>query len=84
VTITMAIHEVKDHLSGVIAKLIETGEEVAITKHGRIVARLVAPSPEGVVLGLGASARDNTPSVEDLRWDDGELADMLDGPALPK
>lgn len=82
-TVIMAIHEVKDHLSGVIAKLVETGEEVAITKHGRVVARLVAPSPAGVVLGLGASAGGTTPSVEDLRWDDGELADMLNGPALP-
>lgn len=82
-TVTMAIHEVKDHLSGVIAKLVETGEEVAITKHGRVVARLVAPSPTGVVLGLGATAGGNTPSVVDLRWDDGELANMLNGPAHP-
>jgi prevent-host-death family protein len=82
-TVTMAIHEVKDHLSSVIAKLAETGEEVAITKHGRIVARLMAAHPAGVVLGLGASAGVETPSLEDLRWDDGELAGMVDGPALP-
>jgi antitoxin (DNA-binding transcriptional repressor) of toxin-antitoxin stability system len=83
-TVTMAIHEVKDHLSGVIATLIETGEEVAITKHGRVVARLVAAPPTGVVLGLGANSRDNAPSVEDLRWDDGAIADMLDSSAIPE
>jgi prevent-host-death family protein len=82
-TVTLPIHEVKDHLSGVIASLAETGEEVEITKHGRVVARLVAPNPTGVVLGLGANSGGNTPSIEDLRWDDDELSDMIDGPALP-
>jgi prevent-host-death family protein len=82
-TVTMAIHEVKDHLSRVIAELAETGEEVEITKHGRVVARLVPPRPTGVVLGLGARPGAGVPSVEDLRWSDDEIAEMLDGPVTP-
>ena len=82
-TVTMAIHEIKDHLSSVIAQLAETGEEVEITKHGRVVARLVPPRPSGVVLGLGARLDGRTPSMEDLRWDDEDLADMLGGSTFP-
>ncbi|MFN3216887.1 MAG: type II toxin-antitoxin system prevent-host-death family antitoxin [Acidimicrobiales bacterium] len=82
-TVTMAIHEVKDHLSRVIAELAETGEEVEITKHGRVVARLVPPRPTGVVLGLGVRPSVGVPSAEDLRWSDDEIAEMLDGPVTP-
>jgi prevent-host-death family protein len=82
-TVTMAIHEVKDHLSRVIAELAETGEEVEITKHGRVVARLVPPRPTGVVLGLGARPGVGAPDVDDLRWSDDEIAEMLDGPVSP-
>ena len=86
-TVTMAIHEIKDHLSSVIASLVETGEEVEITKHGRVVARLVPPRPSGVILGLGAVLPGTeaivVPSVEDLVWSDDEIADMFDGPVLP-
>ena len=52
-TVKLAIHEVKDRLSSVLAELAETGEEVEITKHGRVVARLVPPNPTGVKLGIG-------------------------------
>ena len=75
----MAIHEIKDHLSSVIAQLIETGEEVQITRHGRVVAVLVPPPPAGVVLGLGARPDGRTPDVDDLRWSDDELRDMFGG-----
>lgn len=83
-TVTMAIHEVKDRLSSVIAALAETGEEVEITKHGKVVARLVLPRPSGVILGLGARPDIAAPSVEDLRWSDDEIADMVDGSVLPR
>lgn len=82
-TVTMAIHEIKDHLSSVIAALAATGEEVEITKHGRVVARLVPPRPTGVTLGLGALPPGSEPNVEDLRWSDDEIADMFDGPVFP-
>ena len=42
-TVKLAIHEIKDHLSSVIATLADSGEEVEISKHGRVVARLVPP-----------------------------------------
>ena len=83
-TVTKPIHEVKDHLSSVIAELAETGEEVEITRHGKIVARLVPPRPSGVTLGLGARPGVIAPSVEDLQWSDDEIADMLDGPVFPQ
>ncbi len=83
-TVSMAIHEVKDRLSSVIAALAESGEEVEITKHGRVVARLVPPRPSGVILGLGARPDIAAPSVEDLRWSDDEIADMVDGSVLPR
>lgn len=72
----MNLDEVKIHLSGVIETLIETGEDVLITNHGRVVARLVAAPPTGVVLGLGANNRHDAPSIEDLRWDNDAIADM--------
>jgi antitoxin (DNA-binding transcriptional repressor) of toxin-antitoxin stability system len=50
--IVMSLHEVKDQLSGVINRLIESGEEVEITKHGKVVAVLTAPPRSGVILGV--------------------------------
>ena len=82
-TVTMAIHEIKDRLSSVLAQLTATGEEVEITKHGRVVAVLVPPRPRGVVLGLGARPDAQTPSVEDLRWSEDELHDMFGGSTFP-
>jgi prevent-host-death family protein len=81
-TVTMAINEVKDRLSSVLAQLAETGEEVEITKHGRVVARLVPPRPACVILGLGAK-EGRVPDVEDLRWTDDELQEMFGGPIFP-
>ena len=83
-TVTKPIHEIKDHLSSVIAELAETGEEVEITRHGKVVARLVPPRPNGVVLGLGSRPAVSAPGVEDLHWSDDEIADMLDGPVFPR
>ena len=83
-SVTMAIHELKDHLSGVIARLAETGEEIEITKHGRVVAVLMPPRPTGVVLGLGSRVDGRAPSVDDLRWTTEELAEMTGGPVFPE
>jgi prevent-host-death family protein len=82
--VTKPIHEIKDHLSSIIAVMAETGEEVEITRHGKVVARLVPPRPNGVVLGLGIRTNVGAPSVEDLRWNDDEIARMIDGPAIPE
>ena len=82
--VPMPIHEVKDHLSRVIAELAASGEEVHITKHGRVVARLVLPTPPGVVLGLGVAHHGAVPDVHDLHWSDEELDAMFGGPAVPE
>ena len=82
--IQMPIHEVKDHLSRVIAELAVSGDEVHITKHGRVVARLVPPTPPGVVLGLGIAHHGEVPDVDDLHWTDDELGAMFGGPAIPE
>ncbi len=79
----MAIHEIKDQLSSVITRLGETGEEVAITKHGRVVAMLIAPRPAGVILGVAVGTGQSSPDLEDLQWTAEELDAMLEGPVLP-
>jgi prevent-host-death family protein len=43
-TRTVGAYEAKTHLSSLLAA-VEAGEEVEITKHGRVVARLVPPGP---------------------------------------
>ena len=82
--VTMPIHEVKNHLSQVIADLAATGDEVHITKHGRVVARLVPSLPAGVLLGQGVRPDAAAPDLADLRWTDDELDEMFGGPALPE
>jgi antitoxin (DNA-binding transcriptional repressor) of toxin-antitoxin stability system len=79
----MAIHEVKDHLSSVIATMTETGEGVAITKHGRIVAMLSPVQPKRVVLGLGTRTDAKSANLEDLAWTPEELTDFTGGPVFP-
>lgn len=83
-SVIKAIHELKDELSSVIAQVAATGEEVQITKHGRIVARLVPPEPTGVVLGAGVRADVVVPDLDDLRWRADELAEMSGSPVEPK
>lgn len=41
---TMAVVDVKSHLSAVLAE-VESGSEIAITRHGKIVARLMPEKP---------------------------------------
>jgi prevent-host-death family protein len=42
---TMPVVEVKSHLSAVLAE-VESGTEIAITRHGKIVARLTPEKPK--------------------------------------
>lgn len=41
---TLSIVEAKSHFSALLSE-VESGEEIAITKHGRIVARIVPDKP---------------------------------------
>lgn len=42
---TMPVVDVKAHLSAVLAE-VESGQEIAITRHGKIVARLTPEHPK--------------------------------------
>lgn len=77
------IHEVKDHLSRIIAEVEATGEEVRITRHGRVVAVLSPAPPTGVVLGAGELPGVSAPSLEELAWSAEELEGFVDGPVEP-
>ena len=81
---TKAIHELKNELSSVLAQVAATGEEVQITKHGRVIARLVAPEPTGVVFGAGADVEVIVPDLDDLHWTLEELAEMSGGAVWPE
>ena len=81
---TKAIHELKNELSSVLADVAATGEEVQITKHGRVIARLLPPETTGVVFGVGADADIVVPDVDDLRWTPEELAGMSGGKVWPE
>ena len=83
-TTSMPIHEIKDHLSSVIAMLAETGEEVEITKHGRVVAVLAPPRKTGVVLGLGCRPDGRAPELDEFEWSPEELDEMFGGPVFPE
>jgi prevent-host-death family protein len=41
---TVPVVEFKTHISSLLAA-VEQGEEIAITRHGKVVARMVAPKP---------------------------------------
>ena len=82
-TVTIAIHEIRDHLSSVLAQLAETGEEVEITKHGRVVALLVPPRSSGVILGLAARPDGTSPDLDRFQWGEDELHDMFGGSIFP-
>jgi prevent-host-death family protein len=40
------LYEVKNRLSAIVAEVERTGEAVAITRHGKIVARIVPPEQQ--------------------------------------
>lgn len=41
----VSVVEAKSHLSALIAE-VETGEEIAVTRHGKVVARIVPDRPQ--------------------------------------
>jgi prevent-host-death family protein len=45
---TIGVRELKEHTSRVLRRVREQGEEIDVTHHGRVVARLVPVSPERV------------------------------------
>ena len=85
--VRLPIHVLKDRLSGVVAEIERTGEEVVITRHGRVVARLLPAPSSGVVLGAGVDPGGRpaaaVPEVDDLAWVDDELDEMLGAPVEP-
>ncbi len=42
---TIGVRELKEHASRILEEVREKGEEVEITRHGRVIARLVPVSP---------------------------------------
>lgn len=78
-TVTYPLHEAKAKLSELI-KLAETGEEIEITRHGKVVVRLVAATP---VLRKPGSAKgtirveNDDWSFENLEFTDEEIDDMF-------
>lgn len=81
---TKAIHELKNELSSVLAHLASTGEEVHITKHGKVVARLLPPEAAGVRFGVGVSADVQPVSVDELQWSEDEIARMFEASIEPE
>ena len=65
-TVTIAINEITDHLSNVIAALTDTGQKVEITEYGRVVVGPVPPHPSSAVAGPGVGPMTTTPTIEDL------------------
>jgi prevent-host-death family protein len=43
---TIGVRELKEHASQVLRRVRERGEEIDVTRHGRVIARLVPVSPE--------------------------------------
>jgi prevent-host-death family protein len=79
----VGILEAKTHLSALVDAVEREGEEVLITRHGRVVARLSAVAPEQTVrrqvsgeelLARFRSLRErisaNRPELDDARWED--------------
>ncbi|SDC70770.1 prevent-host-death family protein [Geodermatophilus telluris] len=50
-TVSVGVHEAKTHLSRLLEQ-VAAGEEVEITNRGRVVARLVGPTPRTPDLGF--------------------------------
>jgi prevent-host-death family protein len=71
---TVKLNEAKTHLSELVQRA-EVGEEIEITRHGKVVARLVpASSTLPRVAGLGRGSVDYLGPFE---FTDDELDDML-------
>lgn len=77
--VEVGVHEAKTQLSKLLAR-VESGEEIAITNRGRVVARLVPPvQPRpGMVLGTGVGDGSWIADDFDAPLDD-ELLDLFEG-----
>ncbi len=81
--VAMALNQVKDKLSAVIAEIAATGESVEVTSHGKVVAVISRPSTR-VVLGLGRGTMDPVSSLDDLAWSEDEIEAMIGQPVFPE
>jgi prevent-host-death family protein len=77
---TVKLNEAKTHLSELVQRA-EVGEEIEITRHGKVVARLVpASSTLPRVAGLGKGTVEYLGALE---FTDDELDDMLNNDIEP-
>ena len=77
---TVKLNEAKTHLSELVQRA-EVGEEIEMTRHGRVVAKLVpASSALPRVAGLG---KGTVEYLGPLEFSDAELDEMLDGTIEP-
>ena len=54
--LAVGVRELRSRASEILRRVRERGEEIEITHHGRVVARLVPVSPERARLGKAAAA----------------------------
>lgn len=77
---TVKLNEAKTHLSELVQRA-EVGEEIEITRHGKVVAKLVPASSAPVrTAGLGQGTVDY---LGPLEFTDDELDDMLNNEIEP-
>ena len=62
----VSVAEAKNHLSELLAR-VDAGEEIAVTRYGKPVARLVAASPRGGRKGHRAQVRRAVQNLAALR-----------------
>lgn len=76
---TVSLHDAKARLSELVRRA-ETGEQIALTRHGRVVARIVPSGPPLRIPGLG---RGTVEYVGDFEFTDEEIDEMFYGPIFP-
>lgn len=86
---SVGMHEAKTRLSQLVQE-VEVGGEVQITRHGKVVARLVRAEPLDRRRGFGSMKDRGTVPAEKLTWEymqagDAEVLEMfgLDDPINP-
>jgi prevent-host-death family protein len=78
--VTVKLNEAKTHLSELVQRA-EVGEEIEITRHGKVVARLVPAS--SALVRIAGQGRGTVEYLEPLKFTDDELDDMLNGTIEP-
>jgi prevent-host-death family protein len=77
----VALYEVKNKLSALIAEIEESGEEIVVTRHGKPVARIVPATPRWtpeeraawgarVLANLDRMRREHPESATPLSWEE--------------